>query len=310
MTKVLFFKIFLIFFGSIILMFFIYVFVGKILFLESCVQTKGTVQDIVRSQHDDNQFTPVIKFTTPTGGQFTFSPDSSSSDPGYEAGQEVTVIYNPEFPEDAQIKSFTELWMVSIILFIIAVLLLSIGIRTPLDNAVGKDNIPVPHVKKELVTFSDKMTYYWPRYVIPGGFILFGVICIGIGISEVTNMVSSKSWPTARGIVIKSEVGSSGGYYYPRIKYVFHVKNKKYESINFDIANAQSGDPIPSKKAVKRYPAGKEVTVYYNPENPEECALEPGVDWSMLAMMFGGGVGFLFFAWMAFMAVRLGFIKM
>jgi hypothetical protein len=27
----------------------------------------------------------------------------------------------------------------------------------------------------------------------------------------------------------------------------FHVKRKKYESSNFDIASAQSGDPLPSK---------------------------------------------------------------
>jgi hypothetical protein len=49
--------------------------------------------------------------------------------------------------------------------------------------------------------------------------------------------------------------------------------------------------------------------VYYNPKNPEESALEPGVDRRMLVLMFGGGSGFLFFAWIAIMSVRLGFIK-
>ncbi|OHD65872.1 MAG: hypothetical protein A2176_03420 [Spirochaetes bacterium RBG_13_51_14] len=309
MTKVLLLKIFLIVIGGIFLMFFIYLFGKNILFLRSCVQTKGFVHTIARSRNDYNQFTPVIKFSTSTVEEFTFSPDSSSTNPRYKVGQEVSVLYDPDFPEDAHIKSFFALWIGPIVLFIVAGLLLGLGIGIPPEQTSAAVQIPVPHVKKELVTFSDKMQYYWPKYVIPGGFILFGLITIGMGIADVKNMVSSKSWPTAKGIVMKSEVQSSGQYFYPEITYVFHVKKKKYESSNFDLSNTQSGDPLPSKRAVKRYPAGKEVTVYYNPTNPEECALEPGFEWSVLVMMFGGGAAFLFFAWMVIMALRIGLIK-
>ena len=38
-----------------------------------------------------------------------------------------------------------------------------------------------------------------------------------------------------------------------------------------------SGNPSRARKIVKRYPVGFEVTVCYDPKEPETCVLEPGV---------------------------------
>ena len=121
-------------------------------------------------------------------------------------------------------------------------------------------------------------------------------------------MISSYSWPKAKGIVQSSEVITSGEYYSPEIRYAFQVNGEKYESCNLDLSNIESGDPLPSRRAVKRYPKGREVTVYYNPENPNECVLEPGMGWSLL-LFFGAGAAFLFFGWMVMIVLKKGWIK-
>ncbi len=309
MTKMLLSKIFIIVIGGLTLMLFIYVLGRSMNFLRSCVQTKGKVKDIVISRSQNNLYTPVIEFTGPSKKHFSFSPNSSSTSPGYEIGEEVTVIYDPEFPEDAKIKSFFELWMVPIILFAVAGLFLALGIGMPLGQAVAVGGGTAAPVEKEMIGFYDKVFYFLVHYFLPGGFVLFGAVMIGVGASDLRKMIASKSWPTAAGKVMESEIKSAGKYYYPGIKYVFHVNKKKYESDNFNLTHVQSGDPLPSKRAVKRYPAGTAVKVYYNPKNPEECALEPGVDWSVLALMFGGAAGFLFAAWLVVMALRVGLLQ-
>jgi hypothetical protein len=236
-----------------------------------------------------------------------FSPDTSSSRSSYRIGQEVAVMYDPDFPEDAKIKSFVDLWLGLIALFIIAGLILILGFWIPVKQTLV-DNASVPQPDKKLSTFTDKLMFFLLHRFFPVSFMIIGTICVVAGLWDMKRMITSYFWPTAKGIVLNSEVKTSEGYYYPEIKYVFHVNGKKYESSNFDISDTESGDPLPSRKAVKRYPKGKEVTVYYNPKNPDECVLEPGMGWSLL-LFFAAGAAFLFFGWMVMVALRHGWIK-
>ena len=49
------------------------------------------------------------------------------------------------------------------------------------------------------------------------------------------------------------------------------------------------------KKFVAKYPVGKELPVYYNPNNPEKAVLERGFfpDFSEFFILFGGAFFFL-----------------
>jgi hypothetical protein len=57
-----------------------------------------------------------------------------------------------------------------------------------------------------------------------------------------------------------------------------------------------------AQRVVKRYPAGESVTVYYNPESPEEAMLQRGVWRGTLALVLLGiaAVAFAVYAWVAF----------
>jgi len=88
------------------------------------------------------------------------------------------------------------------------------------------------------------------------------------------------AWQTTTGRVIKSRVEvSSGGEsttVSPRVHYAYDVNGQTYQSDQI-----QAGDKIMSVRSsqnayatVDRYPEGAIVTVYYNPLNPQESALE------------------------------------
>jgi hypothetical protein len=91
---------------------------------------------------------------------------------------------------------------------------------------------------------------------------------------------SALGWQTTTGRVLKSRVEvSSGGdstSVSPRVHYAYDVNGRAYQSDQI-----QAGDKImaigTSQNAyatVDRYPEGAIVTVYYNPLNPQESALE------------------------------------
>jgi hypothetical protein len=83
------------------------------------------------------------------------------------------------------------------------------------------------------------------------------------------------------------------------VAYVFSVGGKEYHGnrIAFGETGGSEIDAMLSK-----YPAGKEVTVFYDPRNPKECVLERGIPsfvfsgCLLLTAMAAGGVVFIYFA--------------
>jgi len=92
-------------------------------------------------------------------------------------------------------------------------------------------------------------------------------------------LASSRTWMTATGLVIKSRVEVSGGdtaSVSPKVVYTYEVDGKLYENSvvragDQFMAIRRSGDAY---NIIDRYPEGKTVTVYYNPQNPQDSALE------------------------------------
>lgn len=90
---------------------------------------------------------------------------------------------------------------------------------------------------------------------------------------------AAQSWLTTQGQVVLSRVEVSGGdttSVQPRIAYQYQVGAQMYQS-EVIRAGSQFFSISSSRQAydtVDRYPVGATVTVYYNPANPSEAALE------------------------------------
>jgi hypothetical protein len=54
---------------------------------------------------DGSTYTPVVQFSTNSGQSIEFTSSYSSSPPAYDVGESVTVVYPPDNPADAIIKS-------------------------------------------------------------------------------------------------------------------------------------------------------------------------------------------------------------
>ncbi len=91
----------------------------------------------------------------------------------------------------------------------------------------------------------------------------------------------SQNWSTTTGKILMSSVqsqrSSTGGYsIYPVIVYQYEVNGKNYQSQTVRVGDKFLKINVvgQAQKTVDKYPIGKEVTVYYDPNNPAECALE------------------------------------
>lgn len=93
-------------------------------------------------------------------------------------------------------------------------------------------------------------------------------------------MQEAQLWPHTSGMVLQSAVHSrrtgNSTSIYPVVVYRYEVNDRTYQS-----QTIKAGDQVMSvrimgdaQKTVDRYPVGAQVTVYYNPRNPKESALE------------------------------------
>ncbi|MDW8212557.1 MAG: DUF3592 domain-containing protein [Roseiflexaceae bacterium] len=71
------------------------------------VECRGTVIDLsTRPGEDDSEGqAPIVRFIAQNGQEFTFTGAVYSYPPAYKIGQTVTVVYPPNQPEQARIRS-------------------------------------------------------------------------------------------------------------------------------------------------------------------------------------------------------------
>ena len=132
------------------------------------------------------------------------------------------------------------------------------------------------------------------------------------GLPEVTQAKASLEWPQVAGVITSSRVeshrGNDGTVYSSEVTYDYTVDGKKMSGDKVYFGdNVNSSSRSTARETVNRYPAGKEVQVFYSPESPDQCVIEPGTTWSSyfvfllgsffgvvgLLIMFGAGLTFL-----------------
>lgn len=93
------------------------------------IVVQATVVNILeKSDEDSTCYTPVIRFKTIEGQEITFENNVCTGSPGYEIGEQVNIIYQPENPTQAAIQGQTNL--LGLILGGMAALVLFGAVRT------------------------------------------------------------------------------------------------------------------------------------------------------------------------------------
>lgn len=124
---------------------------------------------------------------------------------------------------------------------------------------------------------------------------LLGMGWIAWDVSRAWQATASKSWPTAPGIITVSMVPDSPRHCgqddldYLHLYYTYDVDGAHYTKNQVFIGGPRCIGEWLAQRIVKRYPPGKAVLVYYDPDNPDTSVLEPGIPWYALGLWWKGG---------------------
>jgi flagellar basal body-associated protein FliL len=136
--------------------------------------------------------------------------------------------------------------------------------------------------------------------------VLIAAALLWIGAMQITQSVLAMNWPTTEGQVTDSTImkrlnGDSkpspvAATHYPEVEYTYSVDNHKYVSQRITFGDAFKLNP---EKVVRRYPAGRRITVFYKPDNPSISVLEPGlqvesIEKLLLGLLIGIAIIFAF----------------
>jgi hypothetical protein len=97
-----------------------------------------------------------------------------------------------------------------------------------------------------------------------------------------------QTWPSAPGSIVESELRSrrrgNRRIYYPHIVYQYNVMGQTYTGKRIS-PGPESGSSR-ARELVAKYPPGAPVTVYYDPQNPSDAALERDFSKTMPRLWF------------------------
>lgn len=84
---------------------------------------------------------------------------------------------------------------------------------------------------------------------------------------------------------VTTQEGEDGATFGVQVHYQFEVASKKYESDRLRYQSfASTSDRTWAEDYVQEHSPGSKVTVYYDPQNPQECVLETGLSGSDLVL--------------------------
>lgn len=116
-----------------------------------------------------------------------------------------------------------------------------------------------------------------------------GVGLLFAGLRDAWRAARTKRWPTASGTVVSSEelqhqrnlpAQSGGGtriHYEARVHYEYSVGRVHIGSTVIRLGPTESSNEAGVQSTLARYLPGQQVRVAYNPEDPTESVLEPGL---------------------------------
>jgi hypothetical protein len=133
-----------------------------------------------------------------------------------------------------------------------------------------------------------------------------GIWLIMLGLRNRKLAIASRSWPTAPGDVLSSEITSRTAtetvnnsrrrvtYYTPVVRYAYVVGGTRYEADVIRFGSPEENYRPRAQEYCDRYPVGATVSVRYDPQNPKTATLETvseaGLQIWMGALLIAAGV--------------------
>nr|WP_159063639.1 DUF3592 domain-containing protein [Thaumasiovibrio occultus] len=113
-------------------------------------------------------------------------------------------------------------------------------------------------------------------------FSIVGVVALSAGINQLLHAHASKQWTSTSAVVTHSYVDqyrdSEGAVYYtPFIRYDYKVGDRIKVGSQIKIGSVDTNMVSLVEEAIRPYPVGRAMTVFYNPDNTDEVVIEPGI---------------------------------
>ena len=112
---------------------------------------------------------------------------------------------------------------------------------------------------------------------------LVGALWAGLAHRRASALVeAAQRWRDAPGKVVASQVDRRGGasarnaYYAALVSYTYVVNGRERAGSRLRFGTARARSRAAAEKLLAPYPAGVEVKVRYDPDNPDQSVLEPG----------------------------------
>lgn len=138
-------------------------------------------------------------------------------------------------------------------------------------------------------------------YLLPGMFTIAGAIMLVVGARNIQGAWESENWPHVQGKISESEVrshtsrnsnGRTSTSYSVELKYTYTVDDEEYIGDRLRFGEMNSNKRRDANAKAKTFAAGKKIKVFYDPEEPQESVLEPGIHGSSWFLPIFGAVFF------------------
>lgn len=116
------------------------------------------------------------------------------------------------------------------------------------------------------------------------GFIGAGIFLIYRSVQSRKKAQASQGWPSTAGLINESRVahsthtdtdGDSSDSYTPYIEYTYQVGGQTYTGRDLTFGFTQGyGNEAKAQSVLAKYPPGAQVSVYYDPADPQKAVLE------------------------------------
>jgi hypothetical protein len=133
------------------------------------------------------------------------------------------------------------------------------------------------------------------EYMAPG---VIGAGLFALGWFQYRKVRASRNWPSTVGRILSGRVGTgveSGGEdeadttsYYPAIQYEYQVAGQTYRGNDIAFNRKTYASQKQAEAALRVYPVGGDMLVYYDPRQPGRAVLERKASAGTALMVIGG----------------------
>jgi len=231
----------------------------------------------------------------------------------------VTVQYFRDYPNEARRKPILPFNGAQIIFAVLAILFLYLASIFMIDIKNIQFNSWKLLSSSMRILRRGSVEEIMMFIVFTYGFFLFALLSFVMSAIFIKKEKNSTSWPTVSGNAIgKFKIGVSYSnknnspisklkYFYPDFEYSYFVNGNKYKSSRIRLYAIRTSDLSVIVKLREKFGSNKNVTVYYNPEDPSEAVIEPGL--KLHAGIFAPIIGGFSFIAFAFIAMEITYIK-